>query len=592
MSVDEILNGLRGVRKNGNGWTALCPAHEDHDPSLSISERDGKLLLYCHAGCSFEQIAQATGLNMNRNGEGTCPAISEPRRETTAKSEPKKLVSRNPECEYDYTDEQGILLFKIVRTTLSYDDGSTSKQFLAKRPSPTADNGSSWIHNIDGVRLVPYRLHEFLRAPLVYIVEGEKDVDTLRTIGLTATCNPFGAGKWRKEFSPFLAGKTAVILPDNDEPGRKHAGTVAASLHGLAKEVIIIDLPEVPDKGDVTDFIRQGGTADDLIGLLERADSWQPGAGSEETASKGKFHFTPLSQLLTEAEEDTSFLWDQTLPMGGLSICSAKPKVGKSTLARNLAVAVALGHSFLGRGTTRGKVLYLCLEEKRAEIRKHFEKMGVETDDILVHTGTTPDDALIELAHAIAQFEPVLVIIDPLSRVLRVRDFNDYGTMARGFEPLIDLARKTNCHILALHHDSKMDRSGGDALLGSTAIFGAVDCHIQLRKRDKGRTIATIQRYGEDLPETVIALDKATGHITEQGDLQSFTLRNAGKEIAIAIRLGEILTEKQIKERVEGYSQGVISKALREMVERGELTRTGEGKKNSPFLYSKPGTDS
>ena len=585
MSIEELLRALQGVRRNGNGWTALCPAHGDHNPSLSISERDGKILLYCHAGCSFEQIAQAVGLSVNGNGISHPPPQAQG--ETVSRCKTRKLVSRTPECEYDYTDEEGRLMFKVVRTTLVYDDGTAGKQFMAKRPTSITANGPDWIHSIDGVRLVPYRLPELLAAPLVYVVEGEKDVETLRQIGLAATCNPFGAGKWRKEFSAYLAGKTAVILPDNDDAGRKHAEAVANSLHGIAKEVVVIELPGLQDKGDVSDFISQGGTADDLVGFLERAEPWTPDV-IPATRSKGKFHFTPLSQLLAEAEENTSFLWDQTLPMGGLSICSAKPKVGKSTLARNLAVAVALGHAFLGRQTVKGRVLYLCLEEKRAEVRKHFEKMGVDTDDILIHTGSTPKEAFVELAAVIAEYEPVLVIIDPLSRVLRVPDFNDYGSMARGFEPLIDLARKTSCHVLALHHDSKMDRSGGDALLGSTAIFGAVDCHIQLRKRDKGRTIATIQRYGEDLPETVIDLDKTTGQVTAQGDLQSFTLAQARKEIATAIRPSEILTEKQIKERIEGFSQGVISKALREMVERGELTKDGEGKKNSPFLYSKP----
>ena len=92
---------------------------------------------------------------------------------------------------------------------------------------------------------------------------------------------------------------------------------------------------------------------------------------------------------------------------------------------------------------------------------------------------------------AIADIEPVLVIIDPLARVLRVNDFNDYGTMSRGLEPFTDLARKTNVHILALHHEGKGDREGGDALLGSTALFGAVDCHLQLRKRNNGRTVST-----------------------------------------------------------------------------------------------------
>ena len=582
MSLAELLDALQGVRKSGDGWIALCPAHEDNHPSLSITEKDDKLLVYCHAGCPFERILLATGLGANGNGNGHGP-----REATEYPGLPRvkrKVVSRVPDSEYDYTDEQGRVLFRVVRTNLTYEDGASGKAFFAKRP---AGDSGNWINNIDGVRLVPYRLPEVAPAPLVYVVEGEKDVETLRSLGLAATCNPFGAGKWRDEFSEALRNKTTVILPDNDETGRKHAEAVAKSLHGIAKEVVILDLPGLPDKGDVTDFIEAGAQLDDLIGLLERAQPWEPPVVPKVALEKSKFRFTPVSRLIQEPEEETAYLWDQTLPVGGLSICSAKPKVGKSTLARNLAVAIAMGQPFLGRATVKGRVLYLCLEEKRAEIRKHFEKLGAITDDILVHTDGTPENAIPEIAKVIAEFEPAMVIIDPLSRVLRVGDFNDYGTMARGFEPLIDLTRRTGCHILALHHDSKMDRSGGDALLGSTAIFGAVDCHIQLRKRENRRTIITTQRYGEDLAETVIELDKETGHISNQGDLQSFTLAEARAEIVSVCSGEESLTEKQIKERIEGYSQGVISKALREAVDRCELIRDGEGKKNNPYQYSK-----
>jgi hypothetical protein len=308
---------------------------------------------------------------------------------------------------------------------------------------------------------------------------------------------------------------------------------------------------------------------------------------SEKDRDSTKFRFTRLDELLSEPEEETSFVWENTLPFGGFSICSAKPKVGKSTMARNLAVAISKGKSFLNRAVVRGKVLYLCLEEKRSEIAKHFRAMQADSGDIFVHTGATPENAVAKLTSAIAEFEPVLVIIDPLSRVLRVRDFNDYGGMARGLEPLVDLARKMNCHILALHHDSKMERSGGDALLGSTAIFGAVDCHIQLKKRDKSRTISTTQRYGEDIPETVIELDKETGVITGQGDFQSFMLWKAKDAILRNLTNSEEITELQIKERVEGFSQGVISKALRELVEGKKLNRQGEGKKGKPYTYTK-----
>lgn len=312
---------------------------------------------------------------------------------------------------------------------------------------------------------------------------------------------------------------------------------------------------------------------------------------SKANESKGNginaFNFVTLDELLSEPEEEHAYIWENTLISGGLSICSAKPKVGKSTVARNLAVAITRGETFLGRETVKGKVIYLCLEEKRSEIAKHFRSMNASGQDILIHTGATPENALRALGFAIAEIEPVLVIIDPLARVLRVNDFNDYGTMSRGLEPFIDLARKTNVHILALHHEGKGEREGGDALLGSTALFGAVDCHLQLRKRNNGRTVSTTQRYGVDLPETVIDLDKETGVISDKGDLQTFVLQEKKTEISNSITDKEKVTEAEIKERVGGNSKGIISKAIRLLFDEKQLNREGDGKKGNPFLYYK-----
>jgi RecA-family ATPase len=299
-----------------------------------------------------------------------------------------------------------------------------------------------------------------------------------------------------------------------------------------------------------------------------------------------EFVFTSLNQLLAEPEEEVSFVWEKTLPVGGFSICSAKPKVGKSTLARNLALSMTRGEPFLGRETVKGKVLYLCLEEKRAEIAKHFRRMGTSDSDDVQVAFATPGNALTALEIAIAEHEPALTIIDPLSRLLRVRDFNDYGSVSRSLEPFIDIARKMACHILALHHDGKGERDGGDALLGSTALFGAVDCHIQMKKRERGRTIQTTQRYGEDLPETVVELDAETGLIRAQGDLQAVLQADKKTEILSAMSDTEELTEADLKERVGG-KQGLISLAIRALVEEGKLSRNGIGRKGNPYTYRK-----
>jgi len=157
---------------------------------------------------------------------------------------------------------------------------------------------------LNGARRVLYHLPELLASDprqMVVVVEGEKDVERLRGLGLVATCNVGGAGKWKAELAEHLTGRDVVILPDNDAPGRKHAEQVAASLHGKAASVKRVDLPGVPDKGDVSDWLDAGGTKDELLRLCEDAAEWEPSA---ELAVKPEHD--PLAVDSPEGQTDIS----------------------------------------------------------------------------------------------------------------------------------------------------------------------------------------------------------------------------------------------------------------------------------------------
>jgi hypothetical protein len=164
---------------------------------------------------------------------------------------------------YDYTDEAGTLLFQVLR----YDP----KQFRQRRP----DGGGKWIYNLDDTRRVLYRLPELLQADParhVFIVEGEKDADNLWAIDRVATTCPMGALKWREEYNATLKGRHVAILPDNDEPGRRHAQAVAKALDGVAASVAIVELPGLPPKGDVSDWLTvEGNDGDALLRLIQKA---------------------------------------------------------------------------------------------------------------------------------------------------------------------------------------------------------------------------------------------------------------------------------------------------------------------------------
>jgi hypothetical protein len=173
---------------------------------------------------------------------------------------------------YDYTDERGTLLYQVVR----YDP----KDFRQRRP----DGKGGWTWSLGDVRRVLYRLPQLVESAAdgrpVFIVEGEKDADNLAGLGLVATTCAMGAGKWRPEYGEALAGRSVVILPDNDEPGRAHAEAVLRALEPVAASVKVLRLAGLPPKGDVSDWLAAGGTKEELLTLalrMECDDTAPPG---------------------------------------------------------------------------------------------------------------------------------------------------------------------------------------------------------------------------------------------------------------------------------------------------------------------------
>lgn len=270
MTASEFVSLLeaRGLHphRNGDGWSARCPAHQDSNPSLSVSEgADGRTLLRCHAGCDVKAICEALDVKL-------ADLFAQPlkTRQTGTGAPRARLVA----C-YPYTDENGTLLFEVCRFE--------PKDFRQRRPDPTAPSGWNW--SVKGVRRVLFRLPEVLAAVRegrpVFIAEGERDVESLVAAGFEATTNAGGASKWLDTYSDALAGGGAIVLPDRDEPGRRHAAQVAASLHGKARTVRVVQLPGElngrPVK-DVSDWFAAGGTPEQLRALADAAPEWQPAA--------------------------------------------------------------------------------------------------------------------------------------------------------------------------------------------------------------------------------------------------------------------------------------------------------------------------
>ncbi len=557
-------------RKAGNGYLVLCPAHNDRDPSLWITPPQNADFIAdwaCQAGCKREDILISNGLTWD---DVRCNSHK-------SKTEKTLVVTFS----YDYA--KGHEAYQIRR----FDLGDGKKTFEVWH-----QKDGRYVSGMGEYKDKPilYHLPEIpdwiATGKRIYIPEGEGKADLIISKGGASTTSPFGAGrnKWRAEYNKALAGAEVIILSDNDKPGRDFAQDKAVSLYNTAKSVKVLELPGLPEKGDVIDWFNAGSTFEQLEGLAGQAPEYKP----TDKGTTG-FHLTKLSDLYAEPDEAIDYLWENTLIKGGLSLLVAKPKVGKSTLAQNLALALAKGEaSFLGRNiTTSGAVVYLAFEEKRGEVKRHFKKMGADENlPIFVHVGIAPEQAIAELRKAVIDKEALLAIVDPLQRLVRVPDLNDYSSVSLALEPLMQIARDTGCHILMIHHANKgIAREGGDSILGSTAIFGSVDCALFMKRTASCRTIESQQRYGEDLPRTVLTYDVLTGLTSSGGNLEDVQIAECGKAI-LDLLTDNAITEKEIKEGITDHKGGAVSKSLRLLYEEGKIQRQGLGKKGDPYLYA------
>ena len=329
MDLKQLLTMLQGVSgPNSSGeYTAKCPAHQDRTASLTVtaknSPKDGKERIYlcCHAGCENGAVMQALGITAKdlvvnpepavpaakKSGKGKRPKDNSEFRIQNSelndgeapgglvihqavepvKEEKDELVPdwEHPDRVYSYTDENGQELFQVVR--LHYKDGKPGKTFRQRMHDPKNPkaNRLGYVNTVPAeIRDVTlYRLPNVIKAIAegrpVFVVEGEKDVETLERLGHCATCNPGGAGKWREGYSRRLTGADVIILPDNDSKGndytgQNHAYDVALKLRGIAKRIRLVDIkeacPELPEKGDISDMVQIMGDVDAMDALARQ----------------------------------------------------------------------------------------------------------------------------------------------------------------------------------------------------------------------------------------------------------------------------------------------------------------------------------
>jgi len=452
MNTQDILDKLDEVKEVKPGeYMALCPAHDDTNPSLHITETDDKTLFHCFGGCGTAAVLEALKIT-ERDLFKDNPGVT-----TVKKQYPKYEQSslyggqRKLVASYPFTDESGNVLY--------IEQKFDPKGFITEYP-----NGQKTD------RRVLYRLPELIAADLnepVLLVEGCKDVETALRLGFVATTNAFGARSWEEDYNQHLKGRWVVIIGDNDETGQRRAAILKEKLDGVAARLTVIEsLPNVGEGGDLTDWVETGGNAEKLKAIINLKE--QP---NDYAASIADF---------LEGDYKVEYLVDKLIPKGALVFITADPFRGKTILTYNLATDIAQGKPFLGRKTKEAKVLLIPLEDGKGLIKKRLLTMGVPTENIYIAANPRRDNKFEHLEDFILAYGIELVIIDPFAFVESSKDENAAKDITCLLDKFKGIIERTGATIILVHHHNKGGSFDQHAIRGSTGIQAAADVLLQL----------------------------------------------------------------------------------------------------------------
>ena len=565
---------LQEIKKIGdNEHAALCPFpnHQDSKPSFNFNDANGKY--YCH-GCGkkgdvFHFYGKINGLDTRHDFGKILKGIADDFGITWEQQ--KSRIAKT----YDYTDTGGNLLYQVCRME--------PKDFRQRRPN---GNGG-WEWNLKGIQTVLYRLPEVLKADEVIIVEGEKDADNLSKLGFTATTSPMGARKWKPEYSEYLKGKQVVLIPDNDNEGREHMAQIGASLNGIAS-LKWIDLPDVPRKGDLSNFISTFKNAEEaaerLSILIDQAGPYQP---PKKTSIDDVI--MPASEFYNldfPERQELLFPW---LKEDSINLISGWRGCGKTWFALGVLDAVSRGGNF-GPWECKNSVpcLFLDGEMTIQDDRERIESLNLYSDrecPIYIYPDAYANQLGLPRAHLVNEswrqtMKRILTtrkiklwVIDNLASLAGGLDENS----KRDWDPinswLLEL-RFAGISTIMLHH---VNKDGGQR--GTSAREDNLDISAMLKAphdytpEDGARFIvhfnkARVQTKYLNLigdAEFKLIQGESGKHVWTFGDIKR------ERKIEIIRMLDEGVKQIEIAETLE-ITRGQVSKIRKKAIQEGHLT--------------------
>ena len=475
---------------------------------MTVKDADnGEVVFYCHNG----DDAAWRGLKDECRRLGLLPQ----------RQRPQGGVWRQTGC-YEYVDEDGAVAYRTVRL----EKEGERKRFKAQRP----DGRGNWIDKLDpAAPRILYRLPDLIASPpatVVYLTEGERKADKLASWGLIATAIAFGAKGWRDAYAQQLIGRTVVILPDNDDEGRGFADRAAASIRKAGGSAFVLDLPDLPVKGDIIDW---RGSPDDLRRL------------TVDVIGAPTVIATPLLDVLPLIDPGTwqgvpaperVWAWDEWIPARQATYLTGAGSTGKSLLSQQLATCMALGRPFLGVETREAISIYVTCEDDADELHRrqlaicaafnieprslsgklHLVSLaGALGNELAVFDAQgrmATTDAWARLHATVMQTGAGFVALDNVAHLFAGNE-NIRNQVAAFCNLLNHLAADANASVLFIGHPNK----AGDSFSGSTAWENQVRSRIFLDRPQDGedgpidpdarqlsRVKANYARVGEALP--------------------------------------------------------------------------------------------
>jgi hypothetical protein len=625
MQAEQIAKQLGNAKKANGQWVASCPVpshgkgNGDKNPSLSIDINDeGKPLFHCHGGCSQEDVFHTIrALNL-------LPELLE-------RPDPLANIRPIPKVEFQqewiYTDEHRQPVFVKQRLKV----GESGKTYRLYKIDEAGRKQSS----LSDARIVPYNLPALLDAKTagrnIFLVEGEKAADAIKSIGMIATTAHTGAGSWPQAITEYFAGAQVIILPDNDAVGWQYAHKAAEAILPIAKSVKVVDLGLQGQGDDAYEFIEEGGSRDKLVALVKAAsvissvdqvtmpERLNPITKSctqnEEICTDQLDHVQKTAEIEHEfasdppkenkinakhiaiehwdsiQDEPVKWLIHSVIPVGAFTALYGPPGSFKSFIALDIAEAIATGRPWMGNEVTeKGAVLYICGEG--------FGGVGARIKACKQHHQTEDGAPIYVIRHqlnlraSVEDFNALMVsietlvmetginfkmiIVDTLARAFgggNENDSSDMGAFITACGRIQQIVQ--DCALMILHHSGK-DASKG--LRGHSSLLGAVDTELELLRFDESmKGVITISKQKDGQDNTRIGFEMVSI------ELESANPLHIGDPVtSLAVQASELGSYEQAKKNGKsnsgsGKNQRLEMQCLENVIKSNGILKFVEG---------------